>query len=552
MFPAHLINHFIQFASVRAGFRLSRTLRLLGILALVMLGVPAAAPAQNAASAQRRAQAFLNARQSSPEGTTRPAEAAAMARQQHLELSRQAAEQAAQALRRRAVPSATGSFIKTKRVSPEISATTPLTTAWQPVGPMQVNTAAYGLVTGRVSSVAIDPADATGNTIYLGTTGGGVWKSMNAAGAAGPVSFSPLTDALSVFSANAGAAGKSSISIGAVTVQPGGTGVLLAGTGDPNDASDSYYGVGVLRSADNGVTWSLQTLSQDGVGGAHSFAGEGFAGFAWSGASPNLVVAAVSNAAEGTVVNASTSGASARGLFYSTDAGNTWQMATLKDGSATVQSGQSDFTTYEGNAVTAVVWNPVRQRFYAAVRFHGYYESVDGTTWTRMLNQPGSGLSAANCPSRAGTTGLTSCPMFRGSLAVQPASGDLFALTVDASNRDGGLYQDVCAANGSNCSSATVLWANRLNSSPLDDSAGTIPQGDYNLALAAVPAATALSTSDTLLFAGVGDLFRCRLSDGCSLRNTTNAARHCLSVEQRQLRHPVALLRQRRRPVALN
>ena len=49
----------------------------------------------------------------------------------------------------------------------------------------------------------------------------------------------------------------SSISIGAVTVQPGGTGVLLAGTGDPNDALDSYYGAGLLRSTDGGNTWTL-------------------------------------------------------------------------------------------------------------------------------------------------------------------------------------------------------------------------------------------------------------------------------------------------------
>ena len=62
------------------------------------------------------------------------------------------------------------------------------------------------------------------------------------------VVFTPLTDATSAFSALRYA----SISIGAITVQPGGTGVVLAGTGDPNDALDSYYGAGVLRSADGG------------------------------------------------------------------------------------------------------------------------------------------------------------------------------------------------------------------------------------------------------------------------------------------------------------
>ena len=61
--------------------------------------------------------------------------------------------------------------------------------------------------------------------------------------------------------------------------------------------------------------------------------------------------------------------------------------------------------------------------------FSRLHESANGITWTRLANQPGSGLSIANCPSRAGTTGLTACPIFRGALAVQPASGDLFALT---------------------------------------------------------------------------------------------------------------------------
>ena len=64
-----------------------------------------------------------------------------------------------------------------------------LNAAWQAVGPAQIASQSYGNVTGRVTSVAIDPADASGNTVYLGTTGGGVWKSTNAAGAAASVSF---------------------------------------------------------------------------------------------------------------------------------------------------------------------------------------------------------------------------------------------------------------------------------------------------------------------------------------------------------------------------
>ena len=163
--------------------------------------------------------------------------------------------------------------------------------AWQPVGPAQVASQRYGLVTGRVTSIAVDPADSTGNTVYIGTTGGGVWKSTNAAGAAGTVTFTPLTDSLPVFSGNAGSPVMPALSIGAVSV---GNGVVLAGTGDPNDSIDSYYGVGILRSPDGGVTWTVATDSDDGLTGRHAFEGLAFSGFAWSTQTTGLVVAAVS------------------------------------------------------------------------------------------------------------------------------------------------------------------------------------------------------------------------------------------------------------------
>jgi len=104
------------------------------------------------------------------------------------------------------------------------------TAAWQPLGPVSVLTANYGPVTGRISSIAIDPADTTGNKVYIGTTGGGVWVSQNAATAnADQVRFTPLTDKLSALAG----ARDASISIGALTVQPGGTGVILAAPATP-------------------------------------------------------------------------------------------------------------------------------------------------------------------------------------------------------------------------------------------------------------------------------------------------------------------------------
>ncbi len=316
------------------------------------------------------------------------------------------------------------------------------------------------------------------------------------------------------------------------TVQPAATAVVLAGTGDPNDASDSYYGEGILRSADGGQTWTVAVGSQDGANGAHSFEGLATAGLAWSTATPNLVVAAMSLSTEGQDVGAPVSTAFA-GLYFSSDAGVTWHMASLYDGGQLVQAPRVLGMATAGNSATAVVWDAQRRIFVAAVRAHGYYSSGDGQTWTRLANQPGAGLTAANCPVGANGAGSPNCPIARGALAVQPATGDLYALTVDANNNDQGLWQDLCnAGTGGQCATPASVFASRLDGGAMETGQGAagastaVPQGTYDLALAAAAGAS----GETVLFAGAVDVYRCSLSAGasvCTLRNTTNAGDGC-------------------------
>jgi len=417
---------------------------------------------------------------------------------------------------------------QTKKIEAEAQAQASV--QWQPLGPVAVQSQNFGLVTGRVSALALDPSDTTGNTLYAGTTGGGVWRSQNANTIdASNVSFIPLTDNLPALNNVT----EASISIGALTVQPGGTGVILAGTGDPNDALDSYYGAGILRSTDGGGSWSLITTTSDPLF-TFSFVGEGFAGFAWSTVNTQLVVAAVSQALEGTLVNAVASGASSEGLYYSTDGGASWSLATITDGpGAEIQAPNLPIAGSDGNAATSVVWNPVRQLFIAAVRFHGYYQSPDGVTWTRMEGQPGTGLLASSqlCPANTDSGGSLGCPIFRGTLAVNPQTGDTFAWTVDIDNQDQGIWQDVCAASAGVCASPTVWTA--LETQQWDTTAletdtiqgpATIENGDYNLALAAVPGGIGAQYG-TVLLAGDNDLWKdpCPYSQGCAWRNTTNS-----------------------------
>ncbi|MDR3740903.1 MAG: choice-of-anchor D domain-containing protein [Terracidiphilus sp.] len=424
-----------------------------------------------------------------------------------------------------------GSVKSLLSVAPQTAASTAV---WQPLGPKAVQTANFGLVTGRVTALAFDPADSTGNTVFAGTTGGGLWLSGNAAASnAADVVFRPLTDNVGVLKGVQDA----SISIGAVTVQPGGTGVILAGTGDINDALDSYYGAGLLRSTDNGSSWNLIPSTSDGM---WRFLGEGFAGFAWSTTNPQLVVAAVAQAYTGTLDNAPAPGASYQGLYYSTDAGASWTLATITDGGSTpIQGPASIFALPDGNAATSVVWNPVRHVFLAAIRYHGYYQSTDGITWTRLAAQPGVALTTTLCPTNTGATGSQGCPIFRGTLAVNPVTGDTFAWTVDVSNQDQGIWQDSCAISAGACTNQTVTFATQINTAALEaDQPGlgavTIGNGDYNLALAAVPAG-----QDTLLLAGANDLWKCSLAAGCVWRNTTNAPT-CRSAGVGEYQHAIA------------
>ena len=478
----------------------------------------------DAQQAGSRTQSFIVQRQSSTQTSIPPATALQQARAQHL------------ALQRETRPTAR---------------TANLTATWQRLGPSTILSASFGNVTGRITAIAPDPNDATGNTVYLGTTGGGVWKSTNAAGALASATFVPLTDTLPVFAAGGGVI--ASLSIGAVAVQPQSNAVVLAGTGDPNDATDSLYGEGLLRSADGGATWTLIQNSHDGVNGNHSFSGLATAGIAFSTATPTLVVAAFSTSPQSAIVSA-TNSASVPGLYYSTDAGQPWQMATLSDGATIVQQPQPLGTGQVGNAVTAVVWDAFRAQFFAAVRGHGYYASPDGANWTRLAHQPGANLTTANCPALTNNGSASpNCPIFRGALAVQPATGDLYALTVDANDLDQGLWQDLCNASANTCATPAPAFANRLDNGAFEVGNGStaIAQGSYDLSLAAAPAAA----NGTLLFAGTVDLYRCSLTAGataCTFRNTTNALNGCNApAKVAPAQHALAAVTQSTAPLLL-
>ncbi len=128
---------------------------------------------------------------------------------------------------------------------------------------------------------------------------------------------------------------QATLSIGSIAIQPGNTDptqtVVLAGTGEADNSADSYFGLGILRSADGGNTWTLISTANNGT---YSFSGLGATRMAFSTASgqTGTVVAAMAATSEG-VTDGALTASTYRGLYTSTDAGQTWTYDALFSGS---------------------------------------------------------------------------------------------------------------------------------------------------------------------------------------------------------------------------
>ncbi|MGB6776632.1 MAG: hypothetical protein WBE45_19845 [Terriglobales bacterium] len=394
-------------------------------------------------------------------------------------------------------------------------------TIWTPVGPAPLASDAtgdgmqnYNWASGRATSVLIDPADSTGNTVLLGGAYGGLWKSTNA----GSQSSSPASVVWEALIDD-----EPTLAVGAIALQPVAAGnpsnVILVGTGETNNSSDSYYGLGMLRSADGGSTWTQIT----GIGqpADQSFLGIGFSKIAFSMANPSLVVAATAGdnglcvgleAAAGgdnspCLGPEEDGNSTARGLYYSQNGGVTWNRATLTDGSVPASA-------------TAVIYNATSATFYASIRRHGLYSSTDGQHFTRLTTQPTEGLASALCPA---SSNATTCLIYRGEFAVVPGRNEMYVWVVDVQGdvtygnpvaADEGIWQSM---NGG--ASWTQIPDNGITNCGDDafgpnDSGCGVEQGWYNLELAAIPDPPPPSSMGTDIYAGAVNLYKCTLASG--------------------------------------
>jgi photosystem II stability/assembly factor-like uncharacterized protein len=212
--------------------------------------------------------------------------------------------------------------------------------SWRSIGP--------AIAGGRVASVAGTPQN--DQLYYIGTAGGGVWKSSN-----GGATWEPVFEKQSVSA------------IGAVAIDPTNENVVWAGTGEANPRNDVSYGDGLYKSSDGGKTWrrvglagvwSISRIAVDPRNSQHVVAG-GF-GDPFKD-SPN------------------------RGVYVTFDGGSTWKKSLyLSPG-----SGASDIAMdpKRPNVVYAGMWRfrRVPWDFSSGGEDGGLFKSTDGgRTWRKL------------------------------------------------------------------------------------------------------------------------------------------------------------------------
>jgi len=205
-------------------------------------------------------------------------------------------------------------------------------------------------------SIAVSGVKGRPDEAYFGAVGGGLWKTTDGGENWGPVTDYQLTSA----------------SVGAVAVSETNPDLVFIGTGETCIRGNILPGDGVYRSRDAGKTW-------EHVGFRNS---HGISKIRIHPTDPDIVY----------VASFGKYGAPSeeRGVFRSTDGGDTWERVLYRDD----QTGAIDIAIDRNNpsVIYATLWQAFRKEYTMSSGGpgSGMFKSTDGgSTWSEMTRNPG-------------------------------------------------------------------------------------------------------------------------------------------------------------------
>ncbi len=217
-------------------------------------------------------------------------------------------------------------------------------------GTMEARQLGPGTTSGRISAIEGVIND-EGKTIYVGTAGGGVWKSTNAG-----ASYKSMFD-------------KYCQSIGAIAINQKNPSTVYVGTGECNMRNSVSFGNGLYKTTDGGDNWKMIGLDSS----------EHISKILISPENPDIIYVAVPGALWSNSKN--------RGLYKSTNGGETWTKILYVD----EQTGCGDILIDPNhpNIILASMWQFRRTpySFNSGGKGSGLFKSTDaGKTWKEIKN----------------------------------------------------------------------------------------------------------------------------------------------------------------------
>jgi photosystem II stability/assembly factor-like uncharacterized protein len=271
-------------------------------------------------------------------------------------------------------------------------------------------------------SVAVAGVEGKPQLYYMGTAGGGVWKTTNAG-----LSWKPISD--EHFAVG---------SIGAIAVAPSDNNVIYVGTGEgPIRGVTTSHGKGIYKSSDAGETWELVGLENRGQ----------IPKIRIHPTNPDIAWAAM----QGNIWSPNEE----RGIFKTTDGGKSWQHVLKVNG----DTGAADLALDPSNprVLYASMWHHGRTPWFikSGGEGGGIYKSTDsGETWEQLEK----GL-----PALIGKVGID----------VSPSNPKRLYAIIEAD--EGGLYRSDDAGatwtlmNDDNILKARAWYYNHIKVDPNDD-----------------------------------------------------------------------------------